>query len=246
MSKATTEFKIEVSDGRSSTSKKVTTNLDDVLILIEASKLGLEDDFMKYRPGKDETRVKNFKELLTQVIKKEVADFHRPKFDPSFANKQHTEICYVAGKKPAIGKPCDAWVEMAKKFCPERESKIMKKSEYIAFRGWLIKKLVENGWSKKKAWNAVCPDLKKIGHYWDSKNAKHDFETIKSREILDLLYDLGSTCKLLIDDDDEGANKFCVAGGDYFYDTNGDPLTALGYFNDFDYCKGVGLLAFSA
>lgn len=260
MSKATTELKIEVSGGRISMPNVVipdgiyqlvlqkgdiiekaqtvepiseTKVTDDVLILIEASKLSLDDDFMKYRPGKDEERVKNFKKELTDVIKKGVADFYRPKFDPSFANEEHTKICYMPGQRPAVGRSYNAWVEMAKNFCPERESRLGKKSEYIAFCGWLIKKLVENGWSKKKAWNAVCTDSRELGHYWNSENAKHDFETTKSREILGLLYDLVNTYKLLADDD-EVARRFWVAGGFCVNVSDNCPLADLRYSYGFN------------
>lgn len=275
MSKATTELKIEVLGGRIcmpnaipdgkyrlvleeeesrqntktaniGSTAKVATNLDDVLILIEASKLSLEDDFMKYQPGKDENGVKYFKAELTEVIKNGVADFYRPKFDPSFLNEEHTEICYIAGKKPAVGKSYNVWVEMAKKFCPERDSRLGKKSQYIAFCGWLIKKLVESGWSREKAWNAVCTDSKELGHYWNSENAKQSFETTKSREILGLLYDLANTYKLLADDD-EGANKFWVAGGN-FSNSNNNPLADLICNNFIDYFNNgssVGWLVLS-
>lgn len=277
MNKATTELKIEVSGGRISipnviipdgiyqlvlqnqdskgntktadivSTTKVTTNLDDVFILIEASKLSLDDDFMKYRPEKDEERVKNFKEKLTDVIKKGVTDFYRPKFDPSFANEEHTEICYIAGQKPAVGKSYSFWAKIAEKFCPERKSRIIKKSEYIAFCGWLIKKLVESGWSKKKAWNAVCTDSRELGHYYNAENSKHDFETTKSREILGILYDLANTYKLVADDD-EGANRFCVAGGYYNNSSYKYPLADLGYYRNFDINNtiSVGLLVLSA
>lgn len=278
MSKATTELEIEISDGRISmlsvlipngiyqlvlqnednigntkvanivSNAKLPTYLEDVFILIEASKLRLEDDFMTYQPKENEIYVKDFKRLLTAIIQRGIVkDYYRPKFDPSWASYRYDEIYYMPGEPPAVGKSYNVWVEMARKFCPECNSRLMKKSEYIVFLGWLIKKLVENGWSKEKAWNAVCTDSKELGHYWNSENAKHDFETTKSREILGLLYDLGNTLKLLADDD-EGANKFWVAGGYFNNCSNRSPLADLGYCSNFNYNYnyGVGLLAFSA
>ena len=56
---------------------------------------------------------------------------------------------------------------------PERASRLGIKTEYIAFLGVLIKKLVDSGWKVDDAWDAVCNDSKKLGHYWNSENAMH-------------------------------------------------------------------------
>ena len=221
MNKATTEFE---------------TVIFDAFVLVEASKLSLDDEFMKYNPKTE--REERFKKQLTEAIKKGVKDFWRPRYDPSF-NKTETGICYVEGKRPAVGKSYNWWNRLAKAFCPERHSRLGTKSEYVAFLGVLIKKLVEIGWKVKEAWNAVCNDSKELGHYRDSKNAKHVFEDTGSREICGF-FDLANTHKIVAEDEENG--HFWLAGGLYGINSYCFPLADLRHdFNrDCDYFYGVG------
>ena len=167
--KTTAEMKIEVSNARIS-------NVDEG-VLIEASKLSLKDAFMRHKP-KTEAE-KKFKDTLTEVIKSGIEDFYRPAMDPSFADKEKTKIHYMAGEKPAVGKSYNWWKEAVKdsKWC------FGTKAQYVAFLGVLIKMLVAKGWTCCEAWDAVCNDSKNLGHYWDSDNAKHQFEDTGSREV---------------------------------------------------------------
>ena len=69
---------------------------DDTFVLVEASKLSLDDDFMNFKPRKKET--KEFKKELSKEIKKGVKDFYRPKMDPSLTeDNQH--IFFQAGNE---------------------------------------------------------------------------------------------------------------------------------------------------
>lgn len=74
----------------------------------------------------------------------------------------------MEGQKPAVGKSYNSWIEIVKnsKWC------IGTKSQYIAFLGVLIKRIVDKGWTVDEAWKAVCSDSKKLGHYINSDNAK--------------------------------------------------------------------------
>lgn len=217
MCKATTELTKIVSGGR-----------ECDLVLIEPSKLNLNDDFMNYCPKKDENEVKIFKSKLTDVIKIGIGDFYRPTCDPTFANNTRTKICYVAGACPAVGRSYEDWVILTKKFYPKQNSRNGTKYKYIAFGGWLIKKLVESGWSKKEAWNAVCTNSNVLGLYLDSENSRGSFlEVTKSREILGLLYDLGGTCKLLSDDYED--DVYWIAGGHYNTRGSDSPLMYIRY-----------------
>lgn len=195
---------------------------EDLFVRIEASKLSLQDKFMQYEP--QTKREKEFKALLTEVIRGGVKDFYRPRIDPCF--DCDSEICFIAGNEPAVGKSYDWWEEIAKRFNPNRKSRLGTKSEYVAFLGVLLKKLIEEGWSKGKAWNAVCNDSKKLGHYWNSENAKHDFETTGSREICGF-FDLANAYKILAEDIDAGG--FWLAGGVCNFDCIGYPLAGLGH-----------------
>lgn len=214
----------------------VTEVKDNTFVWVEASKLRLHDEFMQYKPKTDEER--KFKLLLAKAIKSGLMDFRRPKGDPSF-NKGG--ICYEYGKAPAVGKSYNWWNQVAKKFKPEYNSRLGTKTEYVAFLGVLIKQLVEIGWSIEKAWDAVCNDSKELGHYWDSKNAKHDYESTGCREICGF-YDLANCFKILAED--EGASGFWIAGGYYGSNSCHCPLADFGncYALDDNYDDSVGWL----
>ena len=209
----------------------------DVLKLVEASKLSLDDKFMQYEPEKG-TKEARFKESLTKVIQSGVSDFWRPNLDPSF-DETGESICYVAGKKPAVGKSKNWWKEVAKKVVLQEGTK----KQYVAFLGCLIKKLVEKGWEVSQAWYAVCSDSKKLGHYWNSEYTKHDFEMTGSREVCDF-YDLGNSFKILAEDEEEKAVGFWLAGGGCNANSDNFPLADLELNHDVDndYYNSVGWL----
>ena len=212
----------------SMTATDIETMISDAFVLVEASKLSLNDEFMKYEP---KTKMEEkFKRQLTEVIKKGAKDFWRPKYDPSF-NEDGMGICFVAGKKPALSKSYDWWKKAARAFCPERHSRLGTKSEYVAFFGVLIKKLVESGWKVETAWRAACCDSKKLGHYWNSKNAKHDFEDTGSREICGF-FDLANTFKILADDD-EYCDMLWLVGGCYRYYSYNKPLAVINCYDQY-------------
>ena len=220
----TCELIVEVADVESTSEVKIS---DDTFVLIKASELSLDDEFMKF--NSQDKRIKRVKELLTKVIKKGVKDFYRPRLDPSFTEGENG-ICFVAGKKPALGKSYTWWETSAKAF--NKKCRIGTKSEYIAFLGVLIKTLVAEGWDLADAWDAVCNDSELLGHYYNSNNAKHDFESTGSREVFGF-YDLANTCKIL--SDDEGNGGFWLAGGCSGNISNRCPLADLCHFNDRNY-----------
>ena len=63
-------------------------------------------------------------------------------------------------------------------------------------------------------------DSKDLGHYWNSKNAKHEFETTGSRQI-GKCFDLGNTCKIV---KKRGASGFVLFGGNYNFNSGNCPL----------------------
>jgi len=208
---------------------------DEMFVLIEASKLSMDDEFMQYRPKTD--REKEFKDLLENVIKKGIADFWCPRMDPTLDEAEN--ICFKAGEKPAVGKSYNWWRENAKNFNPRWSSRLGTRSQYVAFLGVLIKALVAEDWTVDEAWNLVCNDSRQLGNYCDSQNAKHDFEPTDSRAIA-VFYDLVNTYKILKDTEETGG--FWLAGGSrldysYFY-----PLADLTYHVscDCDNVIGVG------
>ena len=193
---------------------------------VPASELRLDDDFLNYQP-------KNFAEnnlkcFVQTAIKNGLKDFWRPVYDPSFDDNGC--ICYHPGNMPAVGKSYNWWYKHAKAFCPERGSRLGTNSEYGVFLAVLIKELVASGKSVEWAWNAVCNDSKELGHYWESKDAKHDFETTGSRDICGW-YDLANAYKILAED--EEASGYWLAGGGYR--NFGDRRPLAGLFLDFDW-----------
>lgn len=222
------------------TTKKLKVD-SDMLKLVEASKLSLDDKFMQYesKEGTNEARIKKW---LTRIIQSgNIDDFYRPKMDPSFAGNS---ICYVAGKMPAVGKSKIWWKRAAKRVGLQLGTE----KQYIAFIGCLIKDLVEAGWDVTEAWYAVCSDSKSLGHFYNSEGAKCDLEMTGSREVCGF-YDLGNTQKILEEDegyclfydidstcelwpkckaDEADEEDACwIAGGNYFDRSDLSPLSFL-------------------
>ncbi len=194
---------------------------DKMFQIVEASKLSMDDEFMRHKPTT--IRQKTLKEILTDGIKAGLKDFRRPAMDPSF--KHDKKIVYEAGLMPAMGESCNWWRENAKKFMPERNSRLGTKTQYAAFLGVLINLLInEMGYTVSHAWEAVCDDSKELGHYWNSKNANEGRCEVTGSRQIGLFYDLANTCKILSNDD---GSVLWFTGGAYFFDSNDNPLADL-------------------
>lgn len=189
----------------------------DEFVLIEASKLSLQDDFMDYEPkNRREAEVKN---VLTEAIKSgELEDFYRPKYDPSFDRN----LQFVPGKKPAIGLSFSEWLRIAEEFWPERKSRIGTKWEYYAFLGVLIKKMVNVGVDKKKAWHVVCTNSEMLGHYKAATTAAPKWEYTGSHPSYGF-YDLANTRKFV----SVGPYEYAEASGSYFSLSYDAPLASF-------------------
>ena len=126
---------------------------------------------------------------------------------------------------------------------PEKNSRQgNRKFEYDPFLGLLIKYLIEEKkYSREEAWKVVCNQSKDLGHYFDSKNAKHAFEPTGNRKIGEW-YDLANTCKSV--KDEEVASGFSLVGGHYRNFGNDYPLASVSIIFDSnsDYNFGVGWL----
>lgn len=160
--------------------------------LVNVSTLTVNDDFMQYKP-KSYLEWK-FKDDLSSALEANLEDFYCPTINPSFAKPDG--ICYIPGNKPAIKKSPDWWETQAKAFLPEYDSRLGTKNEYLAFLGFLIKRLLTRGYSLDKAWHDVYLDSRDLGHYKNSKKAKSKPERTGSREICGFC-DLASTKKIL-------------------------------------------------
>jgi len=181
------------------------------VIRIEASKLSFVDKFMRHNPVTD--RQKEFKKELESVLWRGIKDFYKFSLDPSLS--YNDELCFNAGKPPAIGKTFNWWDANAKSLYPAGNSRLGTKAEYVAFMGILIKRLVEEaGWNVSKAWKAVCDDSSKLGQY----RRKGVYLSRYNRSITGFynvlgFFDLANTYKVLTMADD--TNAFWLASGCY-------------------------------
>lgn len=204
-------------------------------LLVEASKLSLDDKFMKYEPYFTHEKEKKFKALLSQVIKNGVKDFYRPIYDPSPDEKD--DICFEPGAKAIFMKNYNWWEDIARKYEPKLKSRLGTKSEYIAFLGVLIKRLVEiDGYDEQKVWYNICEDSRHIANYEDF------FDITGGTMLSDLcgFYDLGNTRKILADDEESG--KFWMAGGSHNQSSSTRPVCYLEekYDKDYAFIEDVG------
>ena len=182
--------------------------IEEYFPVVKASTLSLEDEFLKHEPESYEQSV--FKERLINAIKSGLLDFRAQRMDSSLDENGY--IYYQAGKKPVVGKSADWWKKNAKKFMPEKGSRLGTTKERIAFLGLLIKYLIEEQvYTVSDAWKAVCDQSKNLGHYCDSENEKHNLECSGSRQIGDW-YDLANTYKITVDDE---LGRFALVGGCY-------------------------------
>ncbi len=219
-------FEIKISNGRE--------KIDEVFVLIEASKMTLNEGFIKY--DAKTYWGKRLKGLIEEGIKKEIKDFYCPIMDPSIVNGK---ICYCKGMQPATeeyGQTYQWWRKAATEFYPERMSRLGNKFEYAIFLGVLIKKLIhEKGWDLEKAWDTICYDFKKM-------------EVDKSRLLTGSkefcgFYDLDCSFKMLEEDNEE---HFQYRGCHYWEKAN-YPLAYITrqFDQDIDGDQGVGWIVLS-
>ena len=198
---------------------------------VEGSDSQIYLDILKYTPAN--VAEKEFLEFLKEAVNAGVKTFKVPVCDPSI--DENGSIQFVAGCKPAVGYSYNELKNLAIKNGVQLGSK----NQYVLFMATIIHRLVEEGWSKVNAIFAVCTDSTEIGHYWNSKNAKHTLEVTGSRKVAGKC-DLSNAYKILAND--EKAGGFWVASGDRLYYGNYYPLANLylnyRYDNHFYYCVG--------
>lgn len=175
-------------------------NENENFILVDAENLSFRDEFMQWTPQTQEQS--DTKNLIFKAIRSNTKNFYIPHCSPSYTDDKKG-ICFVSDKTPAIGRSYNWWEKVAKEYQPDRNSRLGTRLEYAAFLGVLIKRLVEEGKSVKWAWYAVCNNSKELGHYWNSENTLHKFESTGSRCICGF-HDLSNLYKILADDNNNG------------------------------------------
>lgn len=158
--------------------------------LVEASKLSLKDEFMQYEPETSSGR--ELKCELENVICAGISNFWCPKYAPSLSGDYG--ISYGELEPPAVGKEWFWWENTAKKFEPERNSRLGSKEQWIAYCGVRIKTLMKRGFSAKEAWKTVMKAENlhmmlawdfKIGSFWMTIP---NFEDTPAHENLTVLF----------------------------------------------------------
>ena len=161
--------------------------------------------------------------------------------DPSI---KYGKLVYHKGMPIKTGVSRKTWEMLLKEYNPRRNSRQMTRTEYVCRNLFLIQRLVESGYEIKEAWGAVCDDSRKIGHYWNSDDAKYDLEPTGSREVCGFC-DLGNAWKFIAKDPWDETCGFWAAGGDFH--GNGDcyPLADMlyNYGVGSDNNHGVGMIA---
>ncbi len=142
----------------------------------------LDADWLQYEPRtykQDQT-----KELFLDArVKGRLHAFTCMAIDPSF-DPVTGELVYQPGLPPAVEKSYNWWVYTFKDYAPERNSRVMTKTEGACKDLELIRRLVT--WKKvsvEAAWDAVCDHSVELGHFADSDNAQNGFEVTGSREV---------------------------------------------------------------
>lgn len=210
--------------------------IDPKVVLIEASKLSLNDMFMHYNPSTITER--KLQEELSDIIQYGINDFYKVNCDPSF-NDEWNDFIYESGKMPAIGKS-KFWWEMR---AHEHGGRLGKRREYTAFLGVLIKKLIESGKTPEEAWYEVCVDSKKLGNYVDA-DGFNNFENTASREICGFC-DLSNVYKIL-EANNAAEGIFYLGGSHYLQSGTSKPLYSITSQNgaDLGIVNAVGWIVF--
>jgi len=212
---------------------------EEMFPIVDIENVSLEESFMQYEPKTE--RGKRVKASIIEAKRIGMKNFRIPAMDPAFDNDGET-IIYCAGRKPAVGKSAKWWYENAPKFMPSKNSRLKDDLQADVVLGVMrIKCLVEEkGYQVAEAWEAVCVNSEKLGHYKNSENAKHEFETTGSRQI-GKCFDLGNTCKIV---KKRGASGFVLFGGGYYCDSDNCPLADVYsiYIPNFLYNYSVGEL----
>ena len=200
---------------------------EEMFPIVDIENVSLEDRFMRYQPKT--SREQRVKESIIEAKRIGMKNFRIPAMDPSLDDDGET-IIYCAGRKPAVGKSAKWWNENAPKFMPSKNSRLKDDLQADVVLGVMrIKYLVEEkGYQVAEAWKDVCVDSKDLGRYWNSENAKREYETTGSRQI-GKGFDLGNTCKIV---KKREASGFVLFGGCYCNFGDNCPLADAVSIND--------------
>ena len=197
------------------------------------------DDILYTEDGKKRKfvteRQKKFRADVMNVLENMPEEGFRwiPVYEPS--KDDGSNIQYVSGVNVLRGLNSYNWEEAFHNYSPENGSRMSSITTYFL----LLLRLLKDGFATVEQ---LADDSKEIGHYWDSENAKHEFENTGERQLGGLYGFAGNTYKIV--KDSESSSGFSLLGGSYHNDGNFYPLADVGH-GDVPYVTedyGVGLL----
>lgn len=200
-------------------------------IKVEGSSSEACAKLLEYEPENEAEHL--FLKRLKTAINAKVGAFEVPVCDPSI--DEDGNLQFVPGKKPAVGLSYNEIEELAKKNGLHHGDFY----QWHLFCGTMSGRIMEQyDWSLSKALYAICKNSRKLGHYCDSPDAKHELEPTGSRKVAGKC-DLGNTCKILAKD--ESAGGFWLAGGNYRCNGSHYPLASLNLSFDCDHHGDYGV-----
>lgn len=177
---------------------------------------------------------KTFKENVLEAIENMPAEGFRwiPAYEPS--KDENGNIQFVSGQVVLRGLSSYAWGRKATDYSPANGSRMASIATYFL----LLLRWLKDG---RATIEQLADDSKDIGHYWDSENAKHDFEKTGERQFGGLDGFVGNTYKIVKDPD--SGSGFSILGGRCR--TRGNIYPAADVFHDCNpsnrYNHSVGL-----
>lgn len=156
-----------------------------------------------------------------------------PVYEPSMDS--HYNLQYVSGVNVLNNLNCYEWEERFQDYSPENGSRMSSITTYFL----LLLRLLKDGFATIEQ---LADDSKEIGHYWDSKDTKHELEKTDERQLGGLYGFAGNTHKIV--KDSESSSRFSLLGGNYRNYGNVYPLADVDHdTNPFSTIyNGVGLL----
>ena len=154
-------------------------------------------------------KAKKFKADILEALANKPKEGYRwiPVFEPSSDGKAGLQ--FVKGEEPLVGLRCPEWDKMLKEYSPENESGKSSKTTYFL----LLLRWLKDGIATLEQ---LAEHSEEIGHYWDSKNAKHEFERTGERKFGGLCGFVGNTGKIV--EDSNSPSGYSIIGGSYeFY-----------------------------
>lgn len=156
-----------------------------------------------------------------------------PVFEPSSDEKEGLQ--FVKGEKPLVGLDCFEWSKKMREYSPTNESRSSSKTTYyLLLLRWLKDGIV--------TLEQLTERSEKIGHYYNSENAKGGLERTGERKFGGLYGFVGNTFKIV--EDSDSYTGYSIIEGSYWQKGNNSPVSEVFQYGSPDYKSDdtVGLL----